>query len=383
MKITIKILSISFIISLLSSLLLSSCKTSDESDSLQSQLEEKKAEYTTLKLEINELQKKIQENDTTKDIGGIAVIIEEIKTQHFKHFFKVNGSFEAIESAFVSPETSGQVKSMLVKEGNRVKKGQVLAKLNTSIIESSIREIKTALELSTIVYKKQKELWDKNIGSELDYLRAKTDMESKENKLLTLQTQLDMAIIKSPINGIVDQVTIKVGEMAMPGQMIIQIINLDEFYLNVEVSESYLPFIHKGDDVSIELLAYGNKIIESKIYRIANLINPENRSFTVQAKLKNTDGILKPNMLAEAKFMDYEKEAAITVPSIVVKNDFNGFYLFAVNEKNGKSVAHKVYVKTGRSQGQYTMIESGIKTGDLVITKGYNQVVEGSLVSIK
>jgi RND family efflux transporter MFP subunit len=383
MKITIKIFLISFIISLLSSLLLSSCNTSDESDSLQSQLEEKKAEYTSLKLEINELQKKIQENDTTEDIEGIAVIVEESKPQDFKHYFKVNGSFEAIESAFVSPETSGQVKSMLVKEGDRVKKGQVLAKLNTAIIESSIREIKTALELSTIVYKKQKELWDKNIGSELDYLRAKTDMESKENKLLTLQTQLDMAIIKSPINGIVDQVIIKVGEMAMPGQMIIQIINLDEFYLNVEVSESYLPFIYKGDDVSIELLAYENKTIESKIYRISNLINPENRSFTVQAKLKNTDRILKPNMLAEAKFMDYEKKAAITVPSIIVKNDFNGFYLFAINKKNGKSVAHKVYVKTGRSQGQYTMIESGIKTGDLVITKGYNQVVEGSLVSIK
>ena len=377
MKTKILLISIAF------SLVLLSCKTETESGNLQSELDSKKVEYSNLKLEINSLQQKIKDKDTTTSKEGIAVNIQIAETSHFEHFFKVNGSFEAVHSAYVSPETAGQVKSILVKEGNQVKKGQLLAKLNTSIIESSIREVKTALSLSTIVYKKQKELWDKKIGSELDYLRAKTDMEATENKLLTLQSQLDMAIIKSPIDGVVDDVALKVGELAMPGQLMMHIINLNDFYLNAEVSESYLPYLHKGDEVAVHLLAYSDKNIEAKIYRISNMINPENRSFTVQVKLNNPEGILKPNMLAEIKFKDYEDKAAFIVPSIIVKDDFNGSYLFIAEKKNGESIARKIYIESTKSQGEFSMVDKGLNVGDLVIIKGYNQVVDGSLVLIK
>ena len=371
------------LVSLALGVVLFSCKTENESGILQSELDSKKVEYSNLKLEINSLQKKIKELDTTSSIKGIAVNVQKAETSHFEHFFKVNGSFEAVQSAYVSPETSGQVKSVLVKEGDVVKKGQLLVKLNTSVIENSIREVKTALTLSTIVYKKQKELWDKNIGSELDYLRAKTDMEATENKLLTLQSQLDMAIIKAPISGVVDAVALKIGELAMPGQLIMHIINLEEFYLNVEVSESYLPFLNKGDMVDVRILAYSDKDIEAKIYRISNMINPENRSFTVQVKLNNSHGILKPNMLAEIKFKDYEHMAAFTVPSIIIKNDFNGSYLFIAENKNSKPIARKVYIETTKSQGEFSMVDKGLNIDDLVIIKGYNQVVDGSLVAIK
>jgi len=377
MKTKILLISIAF------SLVLLSCKTETESGNLQSELDSKKVEYSNLKLEINSLQQKIKDKDTTTSKEGIAVNIQIAETSHFEHFFKVNGSFEAVHSAYVSPETAGQVKSILVKEGNQVKKGQLLAKLNTSVIESSIREVKTALSLSTIVYKKQKELWDKKIGSELDYLRAKTDMEATENKLLTLQSQLDMAIIKSPIDGVVDDVALKVGELAMPGQLMMHIINLNDFYLNAEVSESYLPYLHKGDEVAVHLLAYSDKNIEAKIYRISNMINPENRSFTVQVKLNNPEGILKPNMLAEIKFKDYEDKAAFIVPSIIVKDDFNGSYLFIAEKKNGESIARKIYIESTKSQGEFSMVDKGLNVGDLVIIKGYNQVVDGSLVLIK
>ena len=377
MKTKILLISIAF------SLVLLSCKTETESGNLQSELDSKKVEYSNLKLEINTLQKKIKDMDTITTLEGIAVNVLKAETSHFEHFFKVNGSFEAVHSAYVSPETAGQVKSILVKEGDQVIMGQLLAKLNTSVIESSIREVKTALSLSTIVFKKQKELWDKKIGSELDYLRAKTDMEATENKLLTLQSQLDMAIIKSPIEGVVDDVALKVGELAMPGQLMMHIINLNDFYLNAEVSESYLPYLHKGDAVSVHLLAYSDKNIEAKIYRISNMINPENRSFTVQVKLGNTEGILKPNMLAEIKFKDYEDTAAFIVPSIIIKDDFNGSYLFIADKKNGESIARKIYIESTKSQGEFSMVDKGLNIGDLIITKGYNQVVDGSFVSIK
>lgn len=362
---------------------LSSCQPTEEIKELQSQLDKKKIELSNLKLEVKDLQIKIDELDTLSINNGMAVNILQMKPVKFEHFFHANGSFEPVDYAYISPETSGQVTEILVKEGAQVKKGQILAKLNTDIIENSIREVKTALELATTVFKKQEELWNKNIGSELDYLRAKNDMQRMQDQLKTLQSQLDMAIITSPINGIVDNIEPKVGELAGPGQMMMQVVNLDAFYLNVEVSEAYLPYLKKGDPVSVHLMAYGEYYIEASIYRIANIINPENRSFKVKIKVANEKDRIKPNMLAEVKFKDFENENALVVPSIIVKNDFNGSYVFLAIEDDGQTIAKKAYVETGKSRSNETMILSGINFNDRVIIEGYNQVVEGSLLSIK
>lgn len=363
--------------------LIMSCQPKDELKELQSQLDKKKMELSNLKLEVKNLQITIDDLDTLKVNKGIAVNTLAIHPIKFEHFFHANGSFEAVDYAYISPETSGQVTEILVKEGSQVKKGQLLAKLNTDILENTIRELKTALELATIVYQKQKELWNKKIGSELDYLRSKNDMQRLEDQLKTLESQLDMAIITSPINGVVDLIAPKVGELAMPGQLMMQVVNLDEFYLNVEVSEAYLPYLKKGDPVVVHLMAYGDEYLEASIYRIANIINRENRSFKVKIKVDNENNRIKPNMLAEVKFKDFENDAAIVVPSIIVKKDFKGNYLFVSQEIDGKQIAKKTYVETGKSRANETMIISGLKIGDQVIVGGYNKVVEGSLLSIK
>ncbi|NPD47839.1 efflux RND transporter periplasmic adaptor subunit [Lentimicrobium sp. S6] len=360
-----------------------SCEPKDELKELQSQLDSKKIELSKLKLEVRNLQAKIDELDTDKMDKGIAVNVEKLTPLKFEHFFHANGSFEAVDYAYISPEISGQITEILVKEGSNVKKDQVLAKLSTDILENTIREVKTALELSTTVFKKQEELWNKKIGSELDYLRAKNEKQRMLDQLKTLQSQLDMATITSPINGIVDNIEPNVGEMAMPGQLMMQVVNLDVFYLNVEVSESYLPYLKEGDEVNINLMAYGDYNIDGTIYRIANIINPENRSFKVTIKVKNENSMIKPNMLAEVKFKDFESEAALVVPSIIVKKDFNGNYLFVVDKLDGSLVAKKTYVETGKSRANETMIVSGLQANDQVIIGGYNKVVEGSLLSIK
>jgi len=371
-----------FLIAILIAGLITSCEPGNQLKELQSQLDTKKIELSKLKLEVKELQGHIDQLDTSKQNKGLAVHVLKMERAKFEHFFHANGSFEAVDYAYIIPETSGQVKEILVQEGSKVKKGQVLAKLNTDILENTIREVRTALELTTTVFQKQEELWNKKIGSELDYLRAKNQKQGMEDQLITLQSQLDMAIITSPINGIVDLIEPKVGELAMPGQLLMQVVNLDVFYLNVEVSESYLPYLKTGDPVSLHLMAYGNHYVESSIHRIAHIINPENRSFKVVIKVKNQDAMIKPNMLAEVKFKDFENDHAIVVPSIIVKKDFNGNYLFITEEVEDKMVAKKVYVETGKSRANETMILSGLKAGDQVIIGGYNQVVEGSLLSI-
>jgi membrane fusion protein (multidrug efflux system) len=360
-----------------------SCETKPKLEQLQSDLDEKKIEMSNLKLEIKELQKEIEELDTTSKNNGIAVLLQELKYQKFEHFFEANGSFEATNYAYISPETSGQIKVIEVKEGSVVRKGQILAKLNTDIIESNIREIKTSLELATLLYEKQKELWDKNIGSELDYLQAKNNMERLQDQLKTLDSQLDMGILESPINGVVDRIDVKTGEMAMPGAMLMQVVDLNNFYLNVEVSESYIPFLSQGDPVRVHLMAYGDLFVDAKINRIANIINPENRSFEVRIKMKNTDNKIRPNMLAQVRFKDFEQDKAIVVPSILVKKDFNGDYLFVAKKSGDKMLSQKVYVETGKSIANSTHVVSGLKEGDKIIVQGYNQVVEGSILSVK
>ncbi|MCK5775571.1 MAG: efflux RND transporter periplasmic adaptor subunit, partial [Bacteroidales bacterium] len=333
---------------------LASCSSDDlasKKEAMQTNLYEKEKAYAELKQEINALQIQINELDTAKVYKSVTVEVQEVETTNFQSFFHVNGSLEAVASAYVSPEISGQIKHIYVKEGGQVSKGQKLIKLNTTIIENSIREVETALSLASVVYKKQKELWDRRIGSEIDYLKAKNDVESLQNKLKTLKSQEDMAIIKAPISGVIEEVVPKVGELAMPGQIMVQILDLDTFYFNAEVSESYLPFLKKGDPVEVSLLAY-DETINTEIYRIANTINLESRSFLVQMKLKNNKGILKPNMLAEAKFKDFEDDKAFVFPSNVIKKDYSGSYLYVAVLKEGKYIAKKRYVKTGRNQAK-------------------------------
>ena len=372
-----------FLLGIITLSILVSCEPKNELDELHKSLDQKKIEMSNLKLEIRNLQDKINEKDTAKTEVGIAVNVEKVNPEKFEHFFTANGSFEAVEYAYISPETSGQVTKILVKEGDQVKKGQQLVKLNTAVIENSIREVNTALELATTVYNKQKQLWDKKIGSEMDYLRAKNDMQRMKDQLQTLDSQLDMAIISSPIDGIVDQIIPNIGELAMPGQLLMQVVNLNEFYLNVEVSESYLPYLKKGDPVNISLVTYGDVTLKANIFRIENIINPENRSFKVKIKVKNTDNKIRPNMLAEVQFKDFESDNAFVVPSIIVKKDFNGDYLFVAEKSEGSYISKKIYIETGRSIDNQTMVVNGLHAGDQIIINGYNQVVEGSLLTIK
>lgn len=366
-------------------MVLTSCSSDDlasKKDTLQTELYEKEQAYTELKQEINALQIQINELDTVVTSKSVVVEVQRVEVTDFRSYFHINGSLEAVESAYVSPEISGQIKQLYVKEGETVFKGQVLLKLNTIVIENSIREIETALSLATVVYEKQKELWDKNIGSEIDYLKAKNDVESLENKLETLKSQEEMAIIKAPVSGVIEEVIPKVGELAMPGQILVQILNLDMFYFNAEVSEAYLPLLKKGDSVEVKLLAY-DEVLNTKIYRIANTINPENRSFLVQMKLKNTKGFLKPNMLAEAKFNDFKDDKAFVFPSNVIKKDYSGSYLYVAIKKEGQYVAKKTYIETGRNQAKNIMVTSGLNIGDLVVVKGYSQITGGSNISVK
>ena len=318
----------------------------------------------------------INETDLSGNLG-IAVRLTTIAPQKFQHFIEINGSVQAEKDAIVSPEISGQIKRIYVAEGQNVKKGELVVSLNTSIIRSNINEIKTSLELANSNYEKQAELWKENIGTEMQYLQAKNNKETLEGKLRTLQAQLEMARIKAPFDGIVDQIFAKEGELATPGARMLHIVNLTKLKVYGSVSEAFLPNIQKGASVSLSFPVYPDYTKTAKIYRKSEVINEKSRTFKIEIKLDNEENKLKPNMISKILLNDFTAYNALVVPSQIIKQDYEGAYLY-VAEKNGANlVARKKYVKMGITYENRTMILEGLNQNDKVIIVGYNMVSSG------
>jgi membrane fusion protein (multidrug efflux system) len=313
----------------------------------------------------------------------LLVSVKKLAYEKFEHFFLANGTVEAVNDAFISPEINGRIKTIHVREGQRVEKGQLLVSLNSEVTESSLAEVNSALQLASIVYERRRDLWDKKIGSEIQFLEAKTNKESLENRLKSLEAQLKMANIKAPISGIVDKIYQKEGELAVPGLQLIQLVNLKTVYVNADVSESYIAKIKKGDPVEVSFPSYPGYTLEGHIHRIGQVVKSQNRTFLVQVLLDNADEKLKPNMVAVLKIRDFSAEAALVVPSIIIKNDLQGSYLYVVEEEEGQRKARKTYVTPGISQGSHTMVTTGLEPGWQVIIQGYNLVKSGSDVKVE
>ena len=316
-------------------------------------------------------------------IHKIPVTTLNAQPETFNHFFEVKANIEAIEFAIISPESPGQIKKIYVNEGQHVNKGDVLIKQSSAVIDGQIQNVKTQLDFAEITYNKQKELWlDKKVGSEMQYLQAKTQYESLQEQLKTLQAQQNMATIKAPFSGIVDKINLKEGELASPGMQVIYLVNLNTVKFIGDVSEAYLPVINKGDSVDLSFSTYRDLKFREAVYRTGNIINPANRTFEVEIRAKNIENKLKPNMISTVRINDYSKDSAIIVPSIIVKKDFDKQFVFIAEKNDSTIVARKVFVKTGRSYKDKTIITEGIKPNTDIIIKGYNIVSNGSEISI-
>jgi len=214
----------------------------------------------------------------------------------------------------------------------------------------------------------------------MQYLQAKNNKASLENKLATLQAQLDMAVITAPIDGIIEKVNIEKGELAVPGMQIIHLINLSELYIKADISENYLPFIAKGEEVTLTFPSYPGYSKKLPINRVGNVVNVNNRTFEIELKLQNTNEELKPNMVAIVNINDFTAENAMVVPSKVIKEDLKGNYLYVEITEGKDLIARKRYVTIGRTFEDKTRVVEGLQFGDKVIVEGFNRVSDGSVL---
>ncbi len=358
---------------------LSSCSSSSEDK--MAKLTELKTQMSELKTEIAKLESEVDKESNNEE-GAINVATATIKPETYKHYIEVVGKVHADENTTISPESAGKITRILVEEGDRVKKGQVLAYLNNDALLSQIEQVKVDLDLAQTTYNRQEKLWNQNIGSEMEYLQAKSKLASTQQNLSALQAQLDMMSVKSQIDGVVDEVFQKKGEIAGPSIAFARVVNIDKIYIKSEVGEKFLGTIHKGDDTQVTFPAI-NKTVEAKIYRSSTVINDISRTFSVRININNTDNSIRPNLLSKVKLCVFSSDSLIVIPSLLVKKDFHGEFVFITNKEDGKTVAKKQYVKSVFNSDNKTIISEGLTPGNEIITTGYDQVVNGTAVNVK
>lgn len=332
-------------------------------------LEISKDSITNLILVIDE---KLSKLDTLKRIQEVSIL--KLQTNKFEHFISLQGNTITDENVIVHPKSSGTVTAVFVKEGQYVSKGATLLKIDDIIMQNSINEVKNQLVLANTTFERQQRLWNQKIGSEMQFLQAKNNKESLENKIKTLQSQLNNYRVKAPFSGVVDELIVHVGDMASPQAPALRIVNLNKIYVQSEVSENYLKSIKKGAKVKVYFNSLDQEF-ESRITQVGNYISPDNRTFKIKIPIKNRKGLIKPNLLADIKVQDYNTNKAIVIPSNLVQIDENGKkYVFTVIEKNNITIVVKKLVEIGKSFDNKTEIKSGIQIEDVLINEGSRSV---------
>lgn len=361
-----------------------SCGESSDLAEKKAQLEEYNKQMAELKGKISELQAEIAELDTAKTNGadGILVALYDLKQEPFVHKIEVRGSVESRKNVMISAETAGRIEAIHVREGQEVAKGTLLMKLDADILENNLAELKTQLELAETVYMRQDNLWKQNIGTEIQYLEAKNNKESLERRISTLNSQLAQAYVRAPFSGVVDNVPVKVGEMAQPGLPLVRIVSQKDMYVSADVSEAYLGKLHTGDQVEAYFQAQ-DTTITTKITAVGKVINQENRTFEVEVSLPDNAQLgFQPNQVTVLTFVDYKNEAAFSVPSKIVQADEEGKYIYVVETKDGQPVAQKARITVGKTFSGETEIVSGLTGDEKIIEKGYRDVNAGAQVTI-
>jgi len=346
----------------------------------KAQLAELQKEASTLTDKIQALQSEIDKLEPNKEVKIKTVAVSPVMSQNFQHFVEATGRLEAENNVFASPQAGGALTKVYVKIGDFVTKGQKIATIDNSILRNSIQEVEIQLETAKTLFERQKNLWEQKIGTEVQFIQAKSAVESLERRINTLKSQDGLNVVLAPISGVIDEVRLKAGEIAAPGIGIVRIVNFSDLKVVANVPDTYAGTIAKGDMVKIKFPDL-KKEISAKLSYVSQTINQVSRTFTVEAKVPNFDKALKPNLTAIMNVNDQSKGGAIVISESLVQNTEQGAIVYVAETEGNKKIARAKVVKTGLSYDGKIEIESGLSSGDLLITEGYQEIVDGQLIN--
>ena len=374
------------LIILLSFLILFSCKKEEKAPEPTSiagvKLEKAKQEKVkdSISKIIIALDKKLAELDTIKKLTKVSTY--QIKPSHFEHYINLQGNTKTDKNIILRPLASGTITRVYVKEGQRVYAGQKLFQLDNAVLINSINEVKNQLSLAQTAYDRQKRLWEQKIGSEMQYLQAKTQKESLEKKIYTLNSQAKNYRVTAPFSGVIDGLIATKGDLASPQTPLARLINLQKMYIESDVAENYLKSIKKGNKVIVNLNAIG-KEFNTKIAQIGNSISPDNRTFKIRINLSNKKGAIKPNLLADLKIKDFDVKEAIVIPTKLIQIDQNeNNFVYSVIDKDGGKSVHKNLITVLNSYKNKSLITKGLTKDAVLIDEGSRTVSNGQEIEV-
>ena len=353
--------------------------TGKEASDLREMLKARHAEVRELETEIELLEEFIEEKDPAPAVATL-VSVEPITRSNFERFVEVQGTVQSDDFVGAAAEVAGRVVRLTVEEGDNVRKGQLIARLDLETLDKQIAELETSLSLANDVYQRLQRLWDQNIGSEIQLLEAKNNKERLEKSLETIRFQQTKQNVYAPISGVAEQVFVKQGELASPGMPIVQILSTRNVKVVVDVPENYLGVVKRGQMVTVSFPALDREV-KAKVTQLGRQIDPNNRTFEMEIAMTNTDGTLKPNLLAEVSFNDKTVENVVVIPMSLVQQEVSGksFVYLSVDTPEG-AVARKRYVETGDTYDGQVIITDGLTGEELLITRGARSISEGQLL---
>jgi membrane fusion protein, multidrug efflux system len=370
------------IVTLLASILIFvNCSKNPEAEKA-AKIKELKAEKEKFQKEIDKIDEQLVKLEAKKELETL-VSVKTVGDTIFNHSLDIQGNVTTRENILVQPEMPGTLVALLVKTGQRVSKGQILARVDDSGMSSQLASIENQAALAKTAFERQKNLWDQKIGSEIQYLQAQTQMISAQKSVQQIKSQLAKSVIKAPFSGTIDEVFVERGQVVAPSiQGLMRIVNLSNMYVQTTIPESYVGKLKIGSVVNVAIPSIGKNVV-GRVSQVGNNINPTNRSFGIEVSVPNNDNLLRPNQVAKLQIIDYTNKQAITVPTNAIQEDGEkNKYVYVVDKVKSKNgVAKKVIVTTGKSSGNLTEITNGLSKNDLLIIEGFNAISDGMKVN--
>lgn len=377
---------------------------------LQKYKERQKYKLDSINQVMSQVDKQLDGMGVSTAIDGV-VSVQKMEPTSFVHNLAIQGNVTTDQDVMVQPQFAGTL-TLYVKEGQNVKRGQVIgrvadgglndqyqqARISVTTMEAQLQQAKSSADLARILYEKQSKLWAKKIGSEMQYLQAKTNYQAAQKQVSAAQSQvaatrkaadavkssLSRTAIVAPFSGVVDEVVTQSGQVVAPGTNIVKLISLGTMKVEANVPETYLAKVRPGTSVKVLLPAI-NKTISSRVRLVGNFINPQNRTFRIEVPISGLGGVVKPNLLAQLMIQDYVNPNALQIPSQYIYQDAaeRSYVFVATNIQGNIGIAKKVFINAGEKSENSVEITTGVSTGDLVITDGSKNLVDGQKIKIQ
>jgi membrane fusion protein, multidrug efflux system len=356
----------------------------------KTQLEQLKTQQTKLNSDIQNLENDIAKLDTSmaKKEKTKLVSLDTLAPGSFTHFIDLQGRIDALNVAYVAPRngTGGLVQEIYVKNGDNVKKGQVLLKLDDVLLKKQLDQSESQLSYAQDIYDRRENLWKQNIGTQVDVINAKNNVDQAQKQINLIKQQIDLTNVTADIDGVADQVNVRVGEGftgVVPGTTTpqIRIVNTQNLKAVANVPENYLGSVKPGTNVKVVLPELNNQTLNVKVTVVGKLIDPNTRSFMIEAKIPYNQNF-HPNQIALIKIQDYTANNVITVPVNTVQNDETGKYILVAAKSGDHLIAKKRAVQIGQLYDDKIEIKSGLQAGDVIIADGFQGLYDGQPITI-